>query len=259
MTSSWEKAQKDAKKQVDECIVNGRKIYDCCKNSFDTFQWPTSRTISAMYASHETGVDSKGKPRPYKITEYPEAGIHCLTCRKDGDDECTTYNVDPFDIYSSCFAFQKSCDRNIEIISKHLKNAGFNDFRSLAIQDQIALIILGRAIGTFEVKQLLKLAYKDQFKGLPMIACIFFLSNDPNTSKISKIQSTYVIQLRFLWCFTMVLRIEEFGLEKLSDIKELPKALDRTPLVKEIQSDLHENLKVYSSRCKKEGIRCDRN
>jgi len=243
---SWSDVQQQAKKQVDECIENAKKVvlvkHGKTLRELDAIIDPA---IMAEYIWHESF------DKPYAETKYPEFGQTCLTGKYKLDDEIGRFNVFPLDPKSNIWGAQKSFEEGIRVVGNHLTNAGYNEFRKLFIGDQITLLLLPRAIGYGCTKTLLKRSFKAKFKSRPIIAITEYLSKDPNIT--CGVQESDVVKLRFLWCSTMVLRAEEVGISEPLREKELKSVIRRPDNIVPLPEDWYTNTRSYISAAKRKG------
>jgi hypothetical protein len=243
---SWKEMQKQAKEQVDDCIVGAKEVvlvkYGKTLREFCSIIDPA---ILALYVWHE----SNGKP--FAKTLYPEWGLACLTGKFKLDDEIGRFNVFPFDPKSNIWAAQKSFEEGISPIGKHLTNAGFSDFNKLFIGDKITLLLLPRAIGYGCTKMLLRKSFAPKFKNRPIIAITEFISKDPEIK--CGVQESDVVKLRFLWCSTIVLRSEEVGISSPLKEKELKSVCRRPSDLISLPSDFYDNSRSYAIAASRKG------
>jgi hypothetical protein len=244
-----------AKKQVDDCIETAQEVvlvrYGASLREFPT---PIPPPVLALYIAHESaGVR-------WTTTGYPEFGLAQLT-GKQGDNEVQRFGIHPFDPRSHVWAAQEAfCEGEPTIdgggprISKYLEKYGYAKYADLPVQDQITLLLLPRAVGYGCTRALLREAapYWKGSKSRPILAIYNLLAQpDVDTDSYDGVQSTDVVQLRFLWCATMVLRASEVGIGGLP--KRLLPPVERPSGLVALPADFFANYESYKKRAKAEG------
>jgi hypothetical protein len=263
---SWTTALAKANAQIDDCVLLATKyVLPWWGATMHEFGTPIFGGVHALYAAHECAKKYRldGKivfaPARHVLTNYPEASICNLTCRK-GDDEVGRWNVQPYHVRSHLWAAQQAFWEGKAWVEPLLAKYGFVPFDQLAVYDQLSLLLLPRAVGIGCTKGLLRkagdavrrLPKEHTYRILPVSRAELWLQRpNADTTPFDGSQTTEVVRLRFAWCTRIVLRQGELGLGDLPLSLKPPVA--RPPDLVPMPKDFRANMKAYSNRARREG------
>lgn len=258
--AGWSSALAKAMDQVDWSVSIAKKyVLKWYGVSEAEFPDPIPPAVGALYTAHESSMKwtYQGKkifaPARFLLTNYPEASLKNLTCKK-GDDEVGRLNVHPYDVRSHHWASQHAFWEGRSYINPKLQQYGFVEFDGLSVYDQLSLLLLQRAVGIGCTRGLLRMASKETGRSIyhPVEGMEAWLSRSgADTTPFDGAQITEVVQLRFAWCTRMILRSPEVG------IGCLPMALKPPPSRPEgilpMPRDFPKNMKAYSRAARNQG------
>lgn len=257
---SWQKIVDKANAQVDQCVILAKKyVLPWWGVTLHEFATPIPESVHALYVAHESAMKYKldGKlvfaPARFLLTNYPEIGPDNLTAKK-GDDEVRRWKKHPYNIRSHFWAAQQSFWEGKAWLKPILVKCELPQFERLSTVDQLALLLLPRAIGLGCTRGLLRKQMNITGCGLMNRIETWLRNPKADTTPFDGAQTTDVVRLRFLWCTKMICRAVEVGLGPLPSWNPglQPPVADPGDLVP-LPKDFHVNMKAYSRAARNQG------